>query len=112
MIPMDFETYQKKAGETATYWKNAQTPLESAWYPIMGLVGEAGELANKAKKMLRDKAPLNSEDLIGELGDVLWYVSEIATKNSISLDQIASSNLAKLKSRQERGVLGGSGDKR
>lgn len=94
--------------------------LESPWnrlvYPILGLVGEAGEIANKAKKIARDKGgnmdTVAQDDAHAELGDVLWYVSAMATELDTELSDVGSSNLDKLSSRKERGVLGGSGDNR
>ena len=85
-------------------------------YAIMGLVGEAGELADKAKKVYRDNGgeytPEMQVALAYELGDVLWYVAEVATQMNIPLDQIATSNLKKLESRSSRGKIQGSGDER
>ncbi len=110
---MKFDEYQKKAHSTAIY-----PPLGGAgWvYPALGLSGEAGEIANKLKKVIRDKGgKLTDEDrqiLKGELGDVLWYVSELAHQLGLSLEEIAQENIKKLASRAERGKLTGSGDKR
>ena len=85
-------------------------------YPALGLCGEAGEVAEKVKKTLRDDGGVLSDDrrdaLSRELGDVLWYLSQLATEAGLDLEEIASENLAKLFSRQERGVLRGSGDDR
>lgn len=80
----------------------------------MGLVGEAGELANKLKKHLRDGIPLSfvKQGMAAELGDVLWYVANLATELGYDLNDIANFNVEKLKSRQERGTLSGSGDVR
>ena len=109
---MNFNEYQNEAVKTAVYGKNAKTELEIQWYPILGLAGEAGELANKAKKWLRDMSSPKRDDLVKELGDCLWYVSEIARVNDIPLDEIATTNINKLKSRLERGKITGSGDER
>jgi NTP pyrophosphatase (non-canonical NTP hydrolase) len=85
-------------------------------YPILGLLGEAGELANKYKKVIRDDNGILSMDkreaLIDELGDVLWYATALADDLGISLGEVAQRNYKKLKSRRERGVLKGSGDNR
>jgi len=100
---MDLAEYQRLSRRTAEY------PRE-AWltYPALGLAGEAGEVAEHAKKAIRDDAG----QVTKELGDVLWYVSQLATELGLELDEIADTNLQKLLSRQRRGVLSGSGDER
>jgi len=106
---MQLDEYQERAGETAIY-------PDGLNYPILGLAGEAGELCNKYKKILRDKggeADVNDIDQMAkELGDVLWYVAQIATELGTDLETVARRNLMKLEDRQNRGVLGGSGDDR
>ncbi len=93
-----------------------ETPFNSLVYPILGLLGEAGEIANKAKKVARDDGgqlhPDKQLDLAKELGDDLWYVAAIATALDVDLGEVGSANLAKLADRQERGVIQGSGDDR
>lgn len=93
-----------------------ETPFNKLVYPILGLVGEAGEIANKAKKIARDQQgrmdTVAVEDSTKELGDVMWYVAAIATEINTSLGVVASRNIQKLFSRRDRGVLGGSGDNR
>ena len=83
---------------------------------VLGLVGESGEIAEKFKKWVRDldsdESRIDRADIAKELGDVLWYVAVLADYLDLSLDDIATANLAKLASRQGRGVLGGSGDNR
>jgi NTP pyrophosphatase (non-canonical NTP hydrolase) len=85
-------------------------------YPALGLAGEAGEVAEHAKKAIRDDAGVVTEErrraMAKELGDVLWYVSQLASELGLELDEIARANLEKLLSRQRRGVLSGSGDER
>jgi NTP pyrophosphatase (non-canonical NTP hydrolase) len=109
---MNFEEYQKKSRKTALYPKIG----EGFVYPTMGLAGEAGEVAEKVKKIFRDKNGVVDEDtkntIKKELGDVLWYVSQIATEFNLSLDEIAEENIEKLYSRMERGTLNGDGDNR
>ena len=102
---MYLSQYQKQAAETAIYPKN-----KALEYLALGLVGEAGEVANKIKKVIRDgTSPNNVRD---ELGDVLWYLAMLSTELGYSLDTVADKNLWKLANRKERNVLGGSGDNR
>jgi NTP pyrophosphatase (non-canonical NTP hydrolase) len=109
---MRLSDYQARSRRTATY----PDAGENIVYPTLGLAGEAGEVAEKVKKMLRDDAGVMTgerlEALAGELGDVLWYVAQVATEAGLDLDAIAQANLDKLLSRQQRGVLSGSGDQR
>ena len=85
-------------------------------YPALGLCGEAGEVAEKVKKTLRDDGGVLTDErreaLSRELGDVLWYLSQLATEAGLDLEEIAAENLDKLLSRRERGMLRGSGDDR
>ena len=85
-------------------------------YPTLGLAGESGEVAEKVKKVIRDKNGVvdkkTREEIKKELGDVLWYVSQLATELDLSLDEVAQQNLKKLNSRMKRGKLQGSGDNR
>jgi len=109
---MTFEEYQKKSRETAIYPDKDKNFI----YPTLGLVGESGEIAEKIKKVLRDKNGFIDEEtrkeISKELGDVLWYLSQLATELKLRMDEIASSNIAKLQSRKERGTLSGAGDNR
>jgi NTP pyrophosphatase (non-canonical NTP hydrolase) len=110
-LPMELSEYQQLSRRTAQY------PRE-AWlaYPALGLSGEAGEVAEHAKKAIRDDGGTVSDErrtaMSKELGDVLWYVAQLASELGLDLDEIAQANLDKLLSRQERGVLSGSGDDR
>jgi NTP pyrophosphatase (non-canonical NTP hydrolase) len=85
-------------------------------YPALGVNGEAGELAEKVKKLIRDKGGVLDEEtrrlILLECGDVLWYVSQMANRLGSSLVDVAVMNVKKLQSRQARGVLRGSGDDR
>ena len=83
-------------------------------YPALGLAGEAGEVADKVKKIIRDNKSLVNEkqELAKELGDVLWYINALARDIGYSLEVIAEMNLEKLESRKERGTLQGNGDNR
>lgn len=109
---MDFDEYQKKAGKTAIYPDVGNNFV----YPTLGLAGEAGELANKVKKIIRDHdSKIKDEhkgDMKKELGDVLWYVAQTATEFKLSLEDIAKTNIEKLASRHERNKISGSGDVR
>lgn len=108
---MDFNHYQEKAAETAIY---PQT--YAVTYPALGLAGEAGEVAEKVKKILRDKngqpTPEDRDQIKKELGDVLWYIAALARDFELSMNDIASANIDKLASRKARNVLSGSGDDR
>ena len=109
---MDFNTYQKNARLTAQYPNLGSNYI----YPTLGLAGEAGEVAEKVKKVIRDKKGVFDDEskkgLKKELGDVLWYVSNICTEFNFSLDDIALQNLEKLKLRAAKGKISGSGDDR
>ena len=109
---MDFDLYQIKARETALYPNLGSNNI----YPTLGLVGEAGEVAEKVKKVLRDKnGKFDIESKVAikkELGDVLWYLSNLCTELNLSLNDVAILNLEKLKSRATRGKISGSGDNR
>jgi NTP pyrophosphatase (non-canonical NTP hydrolase) len=104
--------YQELSRRTATY----PGAGDNIVYPTLGLAGEAGEVAEKVKKLLRDDGGVLSAErrdaLAGELGDVLWYVAQVATEAGLDLEDIAQGNLDKLLSRRRRGVLSGSGDRR
>jgi len=106
------DRYQEEAWETAIYPDKGN----NLYYPALGLVGEAGEVCNKIKKVMRDqdgKATLEQKNEIAkELGDVLWYLATLATELDSHLGCIADSNLKKLEDRAKRGVLKGSGDNR
>ena len=109
---MDFNDYQKKSRKTAIYPDKDKNFI----YPVLGLVGEAGEVAEKIKKVIRDKGGKigrhDKEEISKELGDVLWYLANLATELGLSLEEIAQSNLAKLSSRKKRNRLHGGGDNR
>jgi NTP pyrophosphatase (non-canonical NTP hydrolase) len=106
---MNFSEYQKKANATAIYDSKF-----SILYPTLGLAGEAGEVAEKVKKIIRDNKSIidEKESVAKELGDVLWYVAAVARDIGYSLEVIAEMNIEKLESRKERGVLQGNGDNR
>ena len=109
---MNFNEYQAKSRKTAGYPAIGHPVI----YPSLGLVNEAGEVAGKIKKVFRDEWGRISEEtreaLKAELGDVLWYIAQVATELDLELDEIAEHNLSKLYDRLERGKIGGDGDNR
>jgi len=107
----DLDMYQKVALTTAIY------PREQAIiYPTLGLTGEAGEVANKVKKIIRDGSNSKDEKLVSEIkaeiGDCLWYIAVLADDFDIKLSDIASANIEKLALRQKNNTIHGSGDDR
>jgi len=110
------DEYQQRATTTAIYPGAGTGNMQALAYVALGLTGEAGEIANKVKKVLRDDngevSTLRRAELFGELGDVLWYAAMLAEELGCSLASVASANLMKLADRQERDVIGGSGDTR
>ena len=102
---MTFNKYQQMCTSTAIY-----PDKYMVFYPALGLAGEAGEVANKVKKIMRDGA--DTSGLEKELGDVIWYVAAICSDLDIDMEDVAIKNLNKLTSRKQRGVLSGSGDNR
>lgn len=107
---MNLNEYQIHALETAIY----HLPII---YPTLGLTGEAGEVADKVKKVIRDKngdfgLTETKHAIAEEIGDVLWYCATLSHDLGYTLDEIAQMNYEKLKSRQERGKLHGNGDNR
>lgn len=109
-VVIGMDDYQEQAIKTAVYPEQYKI-----LYPALGL-GEAGEVQNKVKKIYRDNggqwSAENRVKVAEELGDLLWYIAVMARDLDVSLGYIAAQNLEKLASRQERGVLGGSGDNR
>lgn len=105
---MDIDDYQKKAH---TYREG-----ETLLYPVLGLAEEAGEVAGKFAKAVREEKGVISEErlrLIGlELGDVAWFVAELCTCLGLSLSEVLKINLDKLEDRKARGVINGNGDDR
>lgn len=108
---MKLNEYQIAALKHANFAVDAQID-----YLTLALCGEAGEVANKVKKVMRDRqGKLFADDVkeIGsELGDVLWYLSVLANRLGITLSDLARENLNKIQSRADRGVISGSGDNR
>lgn len=109
---MEMNTYQSEAESTAIY--PGQGDDSGITYCVLGLTGEAGELANKWKKYFRDGMEI--ADIVklmrDELGDVLWYLANAASEIGYSLDEIAEANIEKLQNRQSNSTLHGAGDNR
>lgn len=113
---MDLNKYQMEARKTAIYPDIGNNFI----YPTLALADEAGEVAGKIKKLIRDKGKWTPselsdnerEELIKEVGDVLWYVATISSELHTTLEDVALKNLDKLQSRKERGTISGSGDNR
>ncbi len=109
--PLTLNEYQVRAGATAIY--PGRGGLLGRCYVGLKLAGEAGEVAEKLGKALRDNHGVADREAIGkELGDVLWYLAQAAHELGLTLDDVAKANLAKLSDRAARGVIGGSGDNR
>lgn len=109
---MTLNDYQKEALTAAVYPEDKRII-----YPALGMNGEAGEVADKVKKVIRDGHGYFQDDDVRaaialEVGDVLWYCATMARDLGYSLEAIAEMNIAKLRSRAQRGKLGGSGDNR
>ena len=108
---MTFDDYQKKALST-----NINPGTDIFFDRMFGLVGEAGEMADKVKKWIRDDQAdwkkLDKDLMASELGDVLWYVATLADTLGFRLDEVARRNIDKLASRHQRDKLKGAGDHR
>lgn len=108
---MKLNEYQEAAIETAIYGEG-----QKIIYPTLGLAGEAGEVADKVKKVLRDYDGVFTDDIklsvVKEIGDVLWYIAALSRDLGYTLEDIAKMNIEKLESRKERNVISGSGDER
>ncbi len=113
---MDFDDYQKQAAKYDLFEKVDSLKDVAFFEKVLGLAGEAGETADKIKKLLRDKdGAATPEDKIAvakELGDTLWYIAAISRYLNIPLSEIASGNIEKLESRLKRNKLHGAGDER
>lgn len=103
---MDFSAYQELAYKTAIYPNEVKVI-----YPALGLAGEAGEVSNQVKKILRDnEGKLTGErraKIMDELGDVLWYVAALATDMGVDLSAVAAANIEKLADRAVNGTIHG-----
>lgn len=115
MSDYTFNNYSDDIVPVATYPESGTGSAMALAYVGLGL-GEAGEIQGKIKKILRDDGGVVTDEkrleIAKEVGDLLWYVARTAEEIGYDLEEIAKMNVAKLISRQERGVLGGSGDNR
>ena len=113
---MEFDEYQKKAAKYDLFEVSSDLKEVGFIEKVLGLTGEAGETADKIKKILRDKDGMVSdkdrESVTKELGDVLWYVAAIARYLGVDLSEVAEGNINKLESRYQRNKLHGAGDER
>lgn len=111
-MTLSLNDYQAAALNTAVYPDQGTNFA----YPTLGLAGEAGEVADKLKKVIRDDGGVLTDQVrdavAKELGDVMWYLAVLAYEMDYDLNSIAQLNIDKLNSRKERGVLSGSGDNR
>lgn len=111
---MNLNEYQKKAAFTADF--KGWTKDFSMMYLCLGLAGESGEVIEKVKHVMRDSGGKMSaekrEQIKKELGDVLWYLSQIARMSGLKLDDVATTNIKKLRDRRKRGVIKSEGDTR
>ena len=103
---LNFKSYQDMAAETAIYKSEHQVI-----YPALGLAAEAGEVANKVKKILRD-GKFDRNAIADEVGDCLWYIAALCRDLNVDMKELAKNNLRKLHDRKIRGVIQGSGDSR
>jgi len=109
---LSFTTYAEEAGATALYPNRGDNIV----YPTLGIAGEAGEVAEKVKKLIRDKGGVVDDEfreaIKKELGDVLWYLTAASYELGFTLEDVAKANLDKLYSRRARGKIHGEGDDR
>lgn len=115
-LSMSMNAYQEATDLTALYPGAGEGSLPGILYATLGLAGEAGEIPNKVKKILRDDegvlTPEKRQVILDEIGDVLWYAARLCSELSASLGEVAYSNIRKLEDRANRGVIKGSGDYR
>jgi len=110
---MTLDEYQKEALVTAVFSDDEFKDL-AHW--VFGITGESGEIAEKIKKIVRDKngkvGPEDRDEIVKEIGDVMWYLAVLAEHLDIKFDEVGKRNIAKLRSRQLRNKIQGSGDNR
>lgn len=106
-MQITLDSYQKFVNDMKVYPEK-----HAIVYPTLGMMGEAGEASEKVKKWLRGDRELDKEELIKEIGDVVWYIASLADDLGYDLTSVLIANVDKLSSRKERGVVKGSGDNR
>lgn len=110
---MTLDEYQKEALVTAL---KTEATFQDLMHWVLGIVGESGEIAEKMKKIVRDKngkiSEQDKEELVKEIGDTLWYLAVFADHLGVKFDEVGQRNIAKLRSRQSRGKIAGKGDNR
>lgn len=113
---MRFNEYQAKAAKFDLFPRGRDLSGNGFVEKVLGLAGEAGETADKVKKVLRDHNGVVSDEdhdaIMLELGDVLWYTAMVATYLDLSFDDVAQANIRKLDERRQNGTLHGEGDER
>ena len=113
---MDFSKYQKQSGQTRIHKKIPLLHQGNIMFFCFGLFGEVGEVAEKIKKIMREKNGIlkkeDKQEIAKELGDVLWYLTQLGDELGYSLNEIAEMNLKKIESRKKRGLIKGNGDNR
>jgi NTP pyrophosphatase (non-canonical NTP hydrolase) len=114
-MPLTLDEYQKTCKDTRAYKDYGQGTIGPVSYCVLGLCGEAGETANKIKKVLRGDYILDAlaiDQILDELGDVLWYTAMLADELNADLSVVAMKNLNKLRLRKNMNTIKGTGDKR
>ncbi len=113
---MDFKEYQEAVTSTALYPEVGTGSIGAITYCTLGLAGEAGEIAEKVKKLIRDSGGIPTPEfraaILKEIGDPLWYIAALSKELGFTLEEVAQANKEKLFGRRERGTLQGSGDDR
>ena len=105
---MDFKYYHRVAMEHSVL-RSAEEEIQ---YGVLNTASEAGEIAGKFAKSVRDETDLDKHEIMKEMGDVLWSLSVLAEGMGETLDTVAELNLVKIRGRKSRGTIGGSGDDR
>lgn len=113
---MKFDEYQEKAAKYDLFEVSEDLTEVGFLEKVLGLTGEAGETADKIKKILQDKNGVVSDEdkglVVKELGDTLWYIAAISRYLGVSMSEVARGNIEKLESRYQRDLLHGEGDER